>query len=39
MAKIGKNCESAKFLSKNIAILNKKRFSPKLNLIQYKILL
>ena len=39
MAKISKNCESSKFLSKNIAILNKKRFSLKLNLIQNKILL
>ena len=37
MAKISKNCESSKFLSKNIAILNKKRFSPKLNLMQYNI--
>lgn len=28
MAKIGKNCESAKFLSKKIAILNKKKVQP-----------
>lgn len=28
MAKIGKNCESSKFLSKNIAILNQKKVQP-----------